>query len=207
MQCGRALSSCVRKECFRSFFDFRTSGRHIVKSRAFCPWERLGVSQNCTIQDAKSAYRRLMLEVHPDLNRGDERKAEQAVLINQAYVEVLSQLAGREMKAYDDPFDQCEENPQCLFVNPLLCHGVSHTHWHDLQLLAQNQGEGEFQSMMMKSEGLRIPDEAFLYLTKSQHSKLMEQLEIIQCEFDSTAVQAFEFYIVDCLSRARKANI
>lgn len=174
--------------------------------RSWSSWKTLGLTQDCTKDDAKSAYRRLMLDVHPDLHNGDEMKTKQAILVNEAYLDVMTQLSKREASIDVSPFDDCEyEEPMFLFVNPLLCRGVPHIYWYDLQLLAQEAGETGFQSRMV-SEGFRIPDQAFVYLTESQYKQLMRELERIQVEFDRTAVEVLEYHLLDCLSRAQEGN-
>ena len=147
-----------------------------------------------------------MLDVHPDLHNGDGLKTKQAILLNEAYLDVMTKLSQREEPLLVDPFDDNEgEDPIYLFVNPLLCYGVPHVHWYDLQLIGQEAGQIGFQSKMM-SEGLRIPDEAFIYLTESQYNALMKELKRIQLEYDYTAVEALQYHLLDCLSRAQKAN-
>ena len=58
----------------------------------------LGVSPFATAEDIKSAFRRLALEYHPDVNRTDPGAEEKFKQINEAY-QVLSNLEAR--KQYD----------------------------------------------------------------------------------------------------------
>ena len=199
------------RSCTGAWFSksvvFRGHRKIFSCPRVSSSWDVLGLPQDCTKDDAKSAYRRLMLDVHPDLHNGDELKTKQAVLLNEAYVDVMTQLSRREAPKVVDPFNECAgEEPVYLFVNPLLCSGVPHIHWYDLQVLAQEYGETEFQSRMISQEGLRIPEQAFVYLTESQYNELMKELQGMQAEFDYTAVEALEYHLLDCLSRAQKAN-
>lgn len=201
-------SFLVQARPFQSYLgskgEHKTSG---TCPRAISSWDRLGISRNCTIDEAKLAYRRLMLKVHPDLHNGDEDKTKEAILLNDAYVDVLVQLSRGENSVEVDIFDECrDEEPDVLFVNPLLCYDIPHVHWYDIQLLAQELGEVEFCTRMIESDGVRIPEEAFIYLTNSQHLRLMEELSVIQNEVNYTAVEAFEYFLVDCLARAKKAN-
>lgn len=147
-----------------------------------------------------------MLQVHPDLHSGDVSKTKQAVLLNEAYVDVITQLSMEEPRDNDVFASSGDEAPDVLFVNPLLCNGVPHIYWHDLQILAQELGEARFQMKMMESEGIRIPDQAFVYLTKSQHLALMNELENSQDELDYVSAEALEYHLIDCLSRAQRAN-
>lgn len=174
--------------------------------RAQSSWDILGVSRNCSKSDVKVAYRRLMLQVHPDLHSGDVSKTKQAVLLNEAYVDVIAQLSMVERRDNDVFSSSGDEDPEVLFVNPLLCNGVPHIYWYDLQILAQELGEAGFQMKMMESEGIRIPDQAFIYLTKSQHLALMNELENSQNELDYVSTEALEYHLIDCLSRAQRAN-
>lgn len=57
-------------------------------------YEILGVSQNATIKDIKSAYRKLVMKYHPDISRTKETE-EIFKLINEAYT-VLSNPKLRE---------------------------------------------------------------------------------------------------------------
>jgi DnaJ-class molecular chaperone len=62
-------------------------------------YEILGVSSNATQQEIESAYRKIVLENHPDLHPGDKEKEERLKLANEAYA-VLKDPEKR--KAYDE---------------------------------------------------------------------------------------------------------
>lgn len=53
------------------------------------PWDTLGVSRGCTLEEVRLAYRSRVKEVHPDLHQGDPLKAQETVLLNQAYIEII----------------------------------------------------------------------------------------------------------------------
>ena len=55
----------------------------------------LGVSREATQDEIKRAYRRLARKYHPDMNDGDEEKAEKFKQITEAY-DILSDSAKRD---------------------------------------------------------------------------------------------------------------
>ena len=58
-------------------------------------YDVLGLSENCTSEDIKQAYRRLAMKYHPDRNQGDKQSEEKFKQIKEAY-EVLSNPSKRE---------------------------------------------------------------------------------------------------------------
>lgn len=62
-------------------------------------YDVLGLNQNCTAQDIKSAYRRLAMQWHPDKNPNNPLAEERFKRINEAY-SVLSDPSKRQM--YDN---------------------------------------------------------------------------------------------------------
>ncbi|MBI2672649.1 J domain-containing protein [Candidatus Woesearchaeota archaeon] len=63
-------------------------------------YERLGISRDASENEIRLAYRRLVLEYHPDRNGGSKESHEELVAVNEAY-EVLSDSNKR--KSYDTP--------------------------------------------------------------------------------------------------------
>lgn len=63
----------------------------------------LGISKNSTIDEIKSAYRKLSKKFHPDLNNGDKFFEDRFKEIQEAY-ETLSNINKR--KLYDELFDR-----------------------------------------------------------------------------------------------------
>jgi hypothetical protein len=172
-------------------------------------WETLGISRNSSVEEAKAAYRKLIKEVHPDLNPDNVDGANRSTIdLNNAYFQVIQELSEGESQSDLDIFDVCDEEPSVLFVNPLLCYGVPPVHWYKLQVkLSECQNEVDFCSELLKLEGIRVPDEAFVYLTRSQHNTVMNKLEELQDEFDFVGIEASQYYLADALSRAQWTNL
>src|SRR6186997_2740133 len=63
-----------------------------------CYYEVLGVQRTCSIDDVKSAYRKLAKELHPDRNPGDKSFEVKFREVNEAY-DVLKD--GDKRAAYD----------------------------------------------------------------------------------------------------------
>lgn len=177
-------------------------------SSADC-WETLGISRNSSIEEAKAAYRKLIKEVHPDLNPDNVDGANRSTIdLNNAYFQVIQELSKGENQLDLDVFDVCDEEPSVLFVNPLLCYGVPPFHWYELQVkLSECQNEVDFCSELLRFEGIRVPEEAFVYLTRSQHRTVMNALEEMQDEVDFVGIEANQYYLADALSRAQWTNM
>ena len=60
-----------------------------------CPFKVLSVSKTATMNDIKLAYRKLALQLHPDMNGGDVVKSEQFKTVSAAY-EILSNPVERK---------------------------------------------------------------------------------------------------------------
>jgi hypothetical protein len=58
------------------------------------PYKVLGVSRDTTAKEIKAAYRKLVLQYHPDKNPGDQISTEMLKMINEAYA-ILSDPAAR----------------------------------------------------------------------------------------------------------------
>lgn len=69
-------------------------------------YEVLGVHKNASLNEIKKAYRKLVLEYHPDVTKNPE-KAEKFKLINEAYI-VLSNPESR--KKYDEYLEKGKRN-------------------------------------------------------------------------------------------------
>lgn len=83
---------------------------------------------------------------------------------------------------------------------------MSPEYWYDLVSLAQDLGEDGFTEYMYQEQGIRVPDEAFVYLTRDQSEALLQDIERLQTQLDIVSIEAFEYWLVDCLSRAQRAN-
>jgi hypothetical protein len=107
-----------------------------------------------------------------------------------------------------DVFDDCpsDQEPNKLFVNPLLCDGVDYMYWCQLQFLLQESGKARFEDEMLRN-GISIPENAFIYLTEDQYESIMKDLVRIRDEpADYTAIEVFRYFLADCLNRAQRAN-
>src|ERR1700677_610414 len=61
------------------------------------PYEILGVAKTATADEIRTAYRKLAKKLHPDLNPGDKRAAEQFKEVAAATERsIVSRLCGRE---------------------------------------------------------------------------------------------------------------
>lgn len=79
-------------------------------------------------------------------------------------------------------------------------------YWRQLQFLLQEAGKTRFEDEMLRN-GISIPENAFVYLTDDQYENIMEQLLTIQEEpIDYTSLEAFRYFLADCLNRAERAN-
>ncbi len=75
-------------------------------------YQILGVSQNATGEEIKTAYRRLAFEYHPDRNKDDASAAEKMKAINEAY----AVLADRDKRhQYDALYRQYGDNARDQF--------------------------------------------------------------------------------------------
>lgn len=122
------------------------------------------------------------------------------------FFSLIAELSLGEKSSDFDVFDTCQGEPDQLFLNPLLCNGIAPIYWYDLVSLAQELGEVGFAQYMYQEQGMRVPDEAFMYLTRDQSKTLLQDMERIQTELDIVSIEAFEYFLVDCLSRAQRAN-
>ncbi|MCD6531821.1 J domain-containing protein, partial [bacterium] len=68
----------------------------MARNKNFDPYEVLGVSRDATLDEIKSAYRRLAMKYHPDRNPDDPEAEEKFKQIAEAY-EILSDPKKREM--------------------------------------------------------------------------------------------------------------
>lgn len=68
------------------------------------PYDILGVSQNASKDEVKSAYRKLAKQYHPDINKepGAEEKFKE---ISQAYEDILNPQPQKQAPSYHNPFD------------------------------------------------------------------------------------------------------
>jgi hypothetical protein len=103
--------------------------RRATVVRASSPYSTLGLpGRNCSIDEAKAAYRARVKLCHPDLYSGAdeeellERQRKTAEL-NDAYVAVLQDLSSLSGGSCEgmmvDFFDRCVGEPDFGFVNPL----------------------------------------------------------------------------------------
>ena len=77
------------------------------------PHQILGISQNATLLQAKSAYRTLAKKYHPDVNRGSKNAEENFKRVNTAYQQLLLQNSF------------CDGNAAKRSAEPVLYSGVN----------------------------------------------------------------------------------
>lgn len=79
-------------------------------------------------------------------------------------------------------------------------------YWCQLQFLLQEIGQAKFEDEMLRN-GISIPENAFIYLTDDQYESIIKELLRVQDEpADYTAIEAFRYFLTDCLNRAQSAN-
>ena len=57
-------------------------------AKTWCPFEYLGISRSSSLEDAKTQYKTLIRQYHPDLNQSSAIAEEQSKLINKAFDEI-----------------------------------------------------------------------------------------------------------------------
>lgn len=110
-----------------------------------------------------------------------------------------------------DVFDRCDGEPDCLFVNPLVCGGVDVPFWYELQLvvhdLVSTDGDISMVSQFFQDNNISVPESAFVYLTGDQYDFLMGELaQVRDGGYDQTAVQFLCCIVSDALVRAGISN-
>ncbi|GBG80688.1 hypothetical protein CBR_g31147 [Chara braunii] len=89
------------------------------------PFEILGLPEECSVEDVKSAFRAKVREYHPDVYEGkfDANALSQQLI--KAYKALLGELEGADFQRLREtnPFKEPEGPATCLFVNQLRCIG------------------------------------------------------------------------------------
>ncbi len=75
------------------------------------PFEVLGIPQDASDDEIKSAYRKLAKRYHPDLNPGDKIAAQKMHEVNEAYDRIRSGYTPHERTAYGSAYYQGTYTP------------------------------------------------------------------------------------------------
>lgn len=90
----------------------------------------LSVGRNASLQEIKSAYRRLALKLHPDTNGGDTEKSERFKQVNEAYT-YLTDPKSKEFESFD-----ADDVP--FYGKKHHYRHTSSSHWNPFQSPFQN---------------------------------------------------------------------
>ena len=75
----------------------------VKEMSVFDPYQILNISKDSNESEIKSAYRRLILLVHPDKNPGDPLAASKFIRINKAYDSLINEESKRNFEKYGNP--------------------------------------------------------------------------------------------------------
>jgi hypothetical protein len=118
-----------------------------------------------------------------------------------------SRSNGGELQGQPDVFDIPETEATELFVNPFLCYNVNPLQWEEIQEVARNaEKEERDPEEVLRWAGAGPSESAIMYLTPQQLEAVLEELQNIGPAADVITLQACEFYLNDCLYRAKLAN-